>query len=57
MVPEKSYEVKQRIKPDKCQGNKFLLGLIVGKLDLWYQVGSRNVVNSYHALVRGIWGP
>ena len=25
------YSVKQGVKPDNCQGNKFLLGLMVGK--------------------------
>ena len=40
------YKVKQGLKPDNCQGDKFLLGLMVGKLALWHQVGSREVANS-----------
>jgi hypothetical protein len=36
-MEEKSYKVKQGMRPDNSQGNKFLLGLIVGTF--WRQVG------------------
>lgn len=32
------YKVKQGMKLDNCQSNKFLLGLIVGQQTLWGQV-------------------
>jgi hypothetical protein len=33
------YELKQGMKPNNCQSNKFVLGLMVGQLALWHQVG------------------
>jgi hypothetical protein len=33
--------IKSNKKPDNCQGNKSLLGLMVGEPALWCQVGSR----------------
>lgn len=40
------YMVKQGIKSDNCQGNQFLLGLMVGQPTLWRQVGKWEGVNS-----------
>lgn len=42
------YEVKQGVKPDNCQDNKFLLRLMVEGLTLWCQVGRMKGANSYH---------
>lgn len=36
---KKLNSVKEGVKPDKSQGNKFLLGLIVGQPTLWCQFG------------------
>lgn len=38
-------KVKQGVNPDSCQGNKFLLGLMVAKPALWCQAGSGEVAN------------
>lgn len=44
----KPYEVRQGVKLDNCQGNKFLLGLMVGQLTLWHEVEKGKVANSCH---------
>lgn len=36
---DEPYKVKEGVLSDNCQSNKFLLGLMVGKLILWYQAG------------------
>lgn len=38
-------KVKQGLKPDNSHGNTFLLGLVVGELALWCQVGKAEVAN------------
>jgi len=40
-----SYKVKQGGKSDNCQGNKFLLRLMMGRPSLWHQ-GSGTGTNS-----------
>lgn len=35
------YKIKQGVKPDNCQGNKFYLGMMVGQLASECQVGKR----------------
>jgi hypothetical protein len=40
------YQVKQGVKPDNCQGDTFLQGLMVGEAALWCQVGREEVANS-----------
>lgn len=42
---KKPNSVKEGVKPDQSQGNKFLLHLIVGQWNLWWQFGSRESVN------------
>lgn len=37
--------LKQGLKPGNCQGNEFLLGLMRGELDSWYQVEVGEVAN------------
>jgi hypothetical protein len=37
--------VKQGVKPDNCQGNKFLLELILGDPALQHHIGSGEVAN------------
>ena len=46
------YNVRQGVKPDTCQGNKFLLGLMVGQLASWCQVGGEEGANS--SIIRAI---
>lgn len=41
-----SYKVKEGVKPDNCQGNKLLLGLMVGEPTLHGEVGSGEGANS-----------
>lgn len=36
---EKPYKVKHGVRPHNCQGSEFLLGLMVGQLTFWLQVG------------------
>lgn len=40
------YKAKQRVKPASCQGNTFLLGLMVRQPTSWHQVGRREGANS-----------
>jgi hypothetical protein len=39
-------KVKQEATSDNCQGNKFLLGLMVGQPTSWNQVGRGEEANS-----------
>lgn len=40
-----TYKVKQGVKADNCQDNKFLLGLLWPELALWLQVETGEIAN------------
>jgi hypothetical protein len=46
----------QGVEPYNCQGNKFLLGLMVWELALWHQVPGREVSNAFcpHLMYLGL---
>lgn len=44
-VGEGAYKVKQGVKPDHCQGNKFSLGLLWPELALWCRVETGEIAN------------
>lgn len=49
---EKSYKVKQGVKPDNYQGNKFLIGLMVVNPNLLCQVGKSEGISSCYLHLR-----
>lgn len=49
---KKLNSVKEGVKPDKSQGNKFLLGLIVGQLTFRHQTGRGEGTNACHPHMR-----
>lgn len=40
-----AYKVKQGVKPDDCQGNKFSLGLLWPELAFWHWVETGEIAN------------
>jgi hypothetical protein len=49
---DKPYKVKEGVLSDNCQSNKFLLGLMLGELTLWYHAGRGEGANACYSHLR-----
>ena len=46
--------VKQGLTSDNCQGNKFIVGLMVEQLDSWHPFERREVAKFWHLMYLGL---